>query len=263
MGNANVCLKRCFYVFCILFGIIGALMLALALFGHGAYEKSEEIDEMLPGIIVFYVVGAVMILLALIGTYGRKEKKWALILFFIGMALMCLFFLWVSVSVARSRPEITNALNKHYKDAVPLDKADQSTQDEVEAMQTELECCGLNKGYQDWGETVPQSCLCPEQYKNSSKCVDISAEHPPPANQSQTMVFSEPCLPFVATYVDEIVDIFLGLSFGIAFIVLIGMVLSMTLLCQMRRRPSTAPVTFSVNASASKYRELSDATENV
>uniref|UniRef100_A0A4W5N1I8 Uncharacterized protein n=1 Tax=Hucho hucho TaxID=62062 RepID=A0A4W5N1I8_9TELE len=61
--------------------IISTLLLAITLFGHGYAHEAEEIEEILPGIVILYVLEAAILVLSILGVYGaRKEKKWAVVL---------------------------------------------------------------------------------------------------------------------------------------------------------------------------------------
>ncbi|KAJ8405340.1 hypothetical protein AAFF_G00323310 [Aldrovandia affinis] len=237
MVKPNSCLKRCFLALNVIIGIIGVLILAVTLFGHGIYHVAEESDDnVMPGLIILYVIGGVMLVLSLFGAYaGQKEKKWALILFCIGTSLLCLTFLGSSVQQAVLIPKLEEDIKAHYKDKIPLDKSDLNTQKALENVQKQLECCGLEQGYQDWGETVPETCLCPDYAKNSSKCIEVHFQHRP-ANDSEAVVYSEPCIPLLVDDEHAIMNIFLGITFGLAIITMIQVVISVILLCQTRRQ---------------------------
>ncbi|KAJ8405342.1 hypothetical protein AAFF_G00323330 [Aldrovandia affinis] len=172
MVKPNSCLEPSFLALDIIIGIVGGLILVLALIGHGAYHLSEESDDnVVLGAIISYVIGGVMLVMSLFGAYAvEKEKKWALILSSLGISLVCLICLWMSVQRAVLIPKLEEDTKALYKDKIPLDEADLNTQKALEDVQEKFECCGLEQGYQDWGETVPETCLCPDYAKNSSKC---------------------------------------------------------------------------------------------
>ncbi|KAG5846140.1 tetraspanin-8-like [Anguilla anguilla] len=260
MRKTNVCMKRPFLIFNIILGIIGGLILALAIFGHGAYHAIEEGDNMVPGLVFFYILGIVVVVVSVLGAYGsRKEKKWALILCCIGASLLCITMMVIAGKVAASKSQVQEAMKAHFEDKKPLDKADEHTQNSLDALQKEFECCGMDKGYQDWGEHIPPSCHCPEYYKNTSKCIEV----PKTANVSEEVVYSEPCLPLVVKYVEKAINGMLGILFGFAFFVMIGVVMAVVLLCQMRRQQKPTPMTFSVHSSEPDYKELPEPTENI
>ncbi|KAJ8261675.1 hypothetical protein GJAV_G00157030 [Gymnothorax javanicus] len=182
-------LNRACQIFNIVLGITGGIVLGVAVFSHGIYHAAEEADSMLPGVVVVYCFGILVITLSVLGTYGSwKEKKWSLILYSIGASLLGITLVFIGLSAATSTEEMLEELTAHYSEKKPLDTADETTQKLIEGMQEEWDCCGLDVGYQDWGEHIAVSCRCPEMFQNSSKCIEV---HHGSANMSGESVYSE------------------------------------------------------------------------
>nr|XP_015208238.1 PREDICTED: tetraspanin-8-like [Lepisosteus oculatus] len=119
-------------------------------------------------------------------------------------------------------------------------------------------------GYQDWGQKVPDSCRCPPFYQYKD-CVSVPVS---PKNKwgmmkyldvsgSSVLVYKQPCGPIVLSYMRKVFDISLGITFGLAISAFIGMVMSMTMYCQIKR-PS---IIFSLEQSPPKYTELYSTAE--
>uniref|UniRef100_A0A3Q0SHQ2 Uncharacterized protein n=1 Tax=Amphilophus citrinellus TaxID=61819 RepID=A0A3Q0SHQ2_AMPCI len=116
-----------------------------------------------------YIVAVVIIVLTLFGAFGVwKEKKWALIVFAVGMILSSLYMLATNIQGLVAQPKVlrTEDIKKQYLSLLPLVNAT----DALNEIQTELECCGL-EGYQDWKFNIPESCLCTKESTNP--CVSV------------------------------------------------------------------------------------------
>ncbi|KAG7456132.1 hypothetical protein MATL_G00248500 [Megalops atlanticus] len=267
MANVSTSLKWVFIVFNILFAIAGGVLIMIAMIGHIS-QGPEGFEQNLSGVVLLYLIGAVTMALSIIGAYGaHKEKKWALIVFFTGMVVGNACLLLLSVTVSVSIPVATQTIENYFYNAIPLDEASQDIQNVVGKLQSELNCCGVFNGYQDWGKHLPQSCLCPSYRPNMDKCEKINGsqfetyEHGSMLSEdSDKLVYKEPCAPFVTNTMRKALNIMLGICLGFAIMAFIGMAMSMTLLCQMRRQRS--PVSLSMNPSGPPYKELHNAAEN-
>ncbi|XP_033987152.1 uncharacterized protein LOC117483100 [Trematomus bernacchii] len=87
------------------------------------------------GIQLMYSFSIPYLIFPIIGLYGTcKMKKWALIVSAVGMILGSLVSMAFGFRLLAVRPW--------------------------------FECCGLDQGYQDWGDNIPDSCLCTEESTN-------------------------------------------------------------------------------------------------
>ncbi|XP_038833677.1 tetraspanin-8-like isoform X2 [Salvelinus namaycush] len=245
MGRIHICVRRAFIFVCVLIGIISTLLLAITLFGHGHFHQSEEI-EILPGIAILYVIEAATLVLSILGVYGaRKEKKWTVVLFSVGMSLASLYLFVECVNGYQS---------KH-----------------------EFKCCGLVQGYQDWGTDIPLSCLCSDEDSTHFKCVapgnnTRSVIHYPNSDMSEDddhkalmdehmLVYKEPCLPILISFMGYAISLMIGTLVALNALWDIGVALAITILCQMRRKFDVPPVIFT--SQPPQYRELCDTAESV
>ncbi|KAM3849495.1 tetraspanin-8-like [Diretmus argenteus] len=92
-----------------------------------------------------------------------------------------------------------------------------------------LKCCGLVKGPEDWGTSVPSSCNCKD---TNQTCTTV-------ANRS---VYSTPCSTFIISFMENNMVVVLGIAFAIAILLIFGMAFAMTLYCQIGKKegPTTA-----------------------
>uniref|UniRef100_A0A4W6D6H2 Tetraspanin n=1 Tax=Lates calcarifer TaxID=8187 RepID=A0A4W6D6H2_LATCA len=168
MGKVNVCLKRSYITVASLIGIISTLLLAITLFSHGYLHGQEEFSpQTVTGLRGMYGLSLVPLFLTIIGLFGAcKMKKWALILFTVGMILISLY-MFVSESIALAmRPQVTRLLRRQYLEVGPLANASETFTSRLSEAQMDLQCCGLDQGYMDWGYNIPETCLCAEHSTN-------------------------------------------------------------------------------------------------
>ncbi|XP_070996830.1 tetraspanin-8-like isoform X4 [Oncorhynchus clarkii lewisi] len=249
MGTIHICVKRTFIFICVLIGIISTLLLAITLFGHGHFHQSEEI-EILPGIVVLYVLEAATLVLSIFGVYGaRKEKKWTVVLFSVGMSLASLYLFVECVNGYQSKHEMEELTREEHLAMMPLSGANQTDLEGLYNMQTNLKCCGLVQGYQDWGTDIPLSCLCSDEDSTDFKCVAPGNNtrfviHYPNSDMSEDDDHKGEMDEHMLVYKEDV-----------------GVALAITILCQMRRKVDVPPVIFT--SQPPEYRELCDTAESV
>uniref|UniRef100_A0A4W5MXP6 Tetraspanin n=1 Tax=Hucho hucho TaxID=62062 RepID=A0A4W5MXP6_9TELE len=276
MGRINICVKRAFIFVCVLIGIISTLLLAITLFGHGYAHEAEEIEEILPGIVILYVLEAAILVLSILGVYGaRKEKKWAVVLFSVGMSLASLYLFVECVKAYNSKNEMEELTREEHLAMMPLSGAKQKDIQRIYNMQTNFKCCGPVQGYQDWGTDIPISCLCSDEDSTDFKCVARGNNtrfviHYPNSDMSEDddhkglmdehmLVYEEPCLPILISFVGYEISLIIGTLVALKALWDIGVALAITILCQMRRKVNVPPVIFT--SQPPQYRELCDTAE--
>lgn len=228
MTAVNPCLKRTFTFFNILFAVVGALFIALALTSQALTNThgGQDIEGRTTGLILLYFLGSVTMVIAILGVYGaQKENRVALIVFLVCMVLGSLMMLKIGVPSVIARPKLKGIMEETFHRLLPLDEATKDVQTVVETLQTGFSCCGLF-GYQDWRQQIPDSCFCgAEVEEDQCQLVDTK------------LVFRKTCFPVVLHYITMISDIILGVVFTLAVLALLGMVLSSLMIHQLRVAP--------------------------
>ncbi|XP_056280732.1 tetraspanin-8-like isoform X2 [Pseudoliparis swirei] len=232
MGKVNACLTRSYSIVITLIAILSALMLAATLFTHGhIHTEKDEMETMLPSIQLMYSLTIITMMLTIIGMYGAcKKKKWALIMFAIGMILGTLFFIATDIQVLVHRPQMAEDLQMEFMHSNGSD-----IPEELIEIQNNYQCCGLEQGYLDWGYNIPESCLCTEESTNP--CVAA------PRNSSlfEHMIDDQPIMIY-----EELSSV----------------VLCIFILCQLNKKDDVPVVVYSAEAKAGNYAALTDAAEH-
>ncbi|KAJ8370492.1 hypothetical protein SKAU_G00105200 [Synaphobranchus kaupii] len=254
----NNCFKGVFISLNILMGVAGSLLLGFGMLGHAHCRPPGEFEQM-SAISFLYVTGGATLALSICGVYGaHNEKKWALIVFFTGMGALA-FLVIVILTLVGGIMTIESA-NRLFRESVPLDKARPDVQKAINVLQPELKCCGAFDGYQDWGNHVPDSCLCPsitdkcEKMNGVELALDIGNATDVLSDGSEKLVYKEPCAPYVINYMEKAINTIFVLWICGTNMAFIGMVMSMTMILKIRRESS--PVTFSIKPSPPRYTEL-------
>ncbi|XP_054480781.1 tetraspanin-8-like isoform X1 [Anoplopoma fimbria] len=264
MGKVNVCLKRSYIIVISLIAMLGALLLAFTLFSHGHFYKEDEIESMLPGLHVMYVLSIITLILTIIGLYGAcKEKKWALIMFAVGMILGSLFWITCEIQGLAERPKVTEHLKREYLKLLPLNNASEVVTNNLKAAQIEFQCCGLDQGYLDWGYNIPESCLCTKEPTNPCVAAPRNSslsEHL--VDDQHIMIYKESCLPYIIDHVMMIIDSAMGIILGVTLLWVLSVVLCILILCRLNKKEDIPVVVYSPEAKAGNYSPLTDSVEN-
>ncbi|XP_077400107.1 tetraspanin-8-like isoform X2 [Vanacampus margaritifer] len=259
MGKVNIWLKRSFIIAASLMTIIGALMLAGTLFSHGHFSRDEQIEHMIMGINVMYTVSILLLLLPIVGLYGAcKEKRWVLIVFTIGTILCSLFVLYLAVNILIMRSVIINLVSGLYLHMQPISNASEMDLAVLQETQTELECCGVQQGYMDWGYNISESCLCNDTLAD---CVAAPRNSSLFIENTPVMIYKEPCLPILISHLNVAINLVVGISMGLTSLWMLSCALSIAILYQLRPKKDTLVVAYSREAKTGNYAVLAEPAE--
>ncbi|XP_042231489.1 tetraspanin-33-like isoform X2 [Homarus americanus] len=173
------CIKWTLFFFNFIFWLFGMLLMAVGLYGvvftaqdlHGL--KSVEIAYIvitdLSGVMV--ALGGIIFLVSFAGCVGALRENlcllklyfWSLTIFLIAellFAIACIIFPWKSREIIES--VLSKRLIEHYRES-------QNTQNFVDFLQREFECCGITAhGYLDWDSNEYFQCI--ENSPSVEKC---------------------------------------------------------------------------------------------
>lgn len=264
MGKVNVWVKRAFIVVIGLIAIIGLLLLGLTLFSHGHFHKEEEIEDIVFGLHFMYAIAVVSVVLAILGGFGVcKEKKWALIVFVVGMIVTSLILFGIEIGTLALQPQLAREVKLQYLHMFPLTNASEVIIDSLGEVQRELQCCGLDQGYQDWNYSIPESCLCAEQPFNPCVAAPRNSRlFEGRVDDEPIMIYREPCIPYITESVISVIKTAVGIMMGATLLLVLSAVLGIVILCQLNRKLDTPPVLYSSEAKAGNYSTLTETTED-
>ncbi|KAF3705057.1 Tetraspanin-8 [Channa argus] len=246
--------------------IISTLLLALTLFSHGYLHEEEEIEKVLIGLHFLYGISIATLVLAITGVFGAcKEKKWALIVYAVGMILGCLFMFVSEINGLAVQPKMIRDMKQQYLDFMPLSNASEDFLRSFNQAQAGIQCCGLEQGYVDWGYDIPQSCVCTEE--STHPCVAAPRNSSLYENHTDDVpirIFQEPCFRYFTEYVVYLLGITIGVMVGVTLLWVLSVVLCIIILCRLNRKVSSGPgptVVYSQEAKAGNYSILTEPAE--
>ncbi|XP_069389235.1 tetraspanin-7 isoform X1 [Paralichthys olivaceus] len=251
------CLKTLLIVYSFVFWITGAILLAVGVWGKlmlGPYI-SLIADNSTNAPYVLIGTGTVIIVFGLFGCFATcRGSPWMLKLYAMFLSLVFLAELVAGISGFVFRHEIKGTFHRTYTDAVLNYNAEDEASRAVDNLQHKLRCCGVYN-YTSWlasvyypSNGIPASCCF-----NSSDCnpEDLRNTTIAPNKVFHQIISQLPILPLTCTnnislyrlqtnlppvfqgcyelvtsFMETNMAIIAGVTFGIAFSQLIGMLLA-------------------------------------
>lgn len=221
------CLKTLLVVYSFVFWVTGAVLLAVGLWGKfmlGPYlaliaDNSTNAPYVLIG------TGTSIIIFGLFGCFATcRGSPWMLKLYAMFLSLVFLAELVAGVSGFIFRHEIKGTFLRSYTEAVEHYNAQDERSLAVDNVQRSLKCCGVFN-YTSWFSSlyfprngIPPSCCATVD--------DCSVEDLRNATVAPGKVHQQGCYGIVTGFIETNMGIIAGVTFGIAFSQLIGMLLA-------------------------------------
>uniref|UniRef100_A0A3Q2Y266 Uncharacterized protein n=1 Tax=Hippocampus comes TaxID=109280 RepID=A0A3Q2Y266_HIPCM len=136
MGKVNIWLKRSFIVVASLMAVSAVFLFFFHMFTLHGMSSFVRIEEMIVGINAMYAMSITILVLPIIGLYGVSDPS------------------------AFSLSQIIKLMSKFYLSMQPINSTSEVDMKILTETQIELECCGVQHGYVEWGYNISESCLC-------------------------------------------------------------------------------------------------------
>nr|XP_043878223.1 tetraspanin-8-like [Solea senegalensis] len=233
MGKVHICLKRSFIGVINVIAILNAIMFG-DLIANGHLPDGEEIQNK-PQLLVFTITPLVLVILGVFGVY--KKKKWALIVFTVGMILIDAIMLLLSAVFLAGKTQLVEEFGNKYRDVGPLSES-QEFQLNLSEQQKKFQCCGLARGYMDWGHDIPDTCECIGS-ATSNPCVELYT-----SDDSVRMVYEKPCLPYLMENYEWFITVVGGIAMAFSLLWMLSVVLSIVILCKLCQKEDAPAVVY-------------------
>ncbi|XP_041833505.1 CD63 antigen-like [Melanotaenia boesemani] len=233
MAGINNRLKRIFISFNVFFASVGLLFIACAVLLETATddEAGGNMEDRIPAVVGLLAVGIITMTFAILGACGAyQESQACLVAFMLCMVLGKTAILRAAISGVNARPELPGVLEEKFRQLPPLDFKGEKVMQMVNSMQSELHCCGLFS-YKDWILSIPDSCNCTDM-EEESNCKVVYYNYP--FQMKTQSIYSKPCFPIYLQNTLQQADITLGVSFCLAALAGIGIILSSIMIYQIR-----------------------------
>ncbi|CAL1568338.1 unnamed protein product [Knipowitschia caucasica] len=243
MGKINGCLKCLFIFFNVVFAIIGCLLIFGAVKSTAVSSQLSSVGT--PGIGWGWVFAIGVLGISCLGIYaGCSEKQLVLKIFagfmVAGMVVMLIFGIYIVVTRNKLRDVFTNAASEASEAFMQQDNFRTSLKD----LQTAGECCGLSKA-EDWGSVIPDSCSCDGSnggYRGYGiGLTNKGCKARPQGTTGPDQIYATACGEFLFNTVDLILKITIGFCFGCAVTALLGLLVTLLMLHQVKRHDGDGP----------------------
>ena len=240
------CIKITFFVFNLLFWIVGFVVLLLAAILHTTrneattdYTHWSGLQGYLNGPVILLVVGSFTLLLSFMACIGsRKNNILLLTSYTIILLLVTSIELGLVITAYSYRVQIENSLLVDFQKTLNQYSlsGNEGITSALDSLQQEFRCCG-NKGYKDWSDTkwwsqhggnysVPTSCCVIPRMRNCNRDIGKKLE----------MVFTEGCYTHIKNYLFENIHIISGFAIWILVLEVLGIVFSIVLILKIRKQ---------------------------
>ncbi|XP_070405117.1 tetraspanin-8-like [Nothobranchius furzeri] len=252
MAKVHICLRWSYTVLISVMGIISLLLLGLLASIQGSLQNDAKEYGVSVGFVICYVFLSITLLFTLIGGFGiSADKQWALMVFAAGTILRSLFLLFLIFSSLAFRHEMENKPKEVFLRFLHLTRSEESESSFTSEIQNIFHCCGL-ESYTEWGNDIPESCVCTEGSTN--KCTNVSVE------LQTTMIHSEPCLPVLIQLAKDVLVALTGILLGQTLFTVLPTVLCIAILCQMNKKVETLVLAYSPDAKVNE--DLTETTDS-
>lgn len=204
------------FAFNFLFWLLGCAILGVGIWIRvdPSFQKyageGEGFNYLYTGAYILIAVGAVIMVIGFLGCCGAiRESQCMLATFFVFLFLIFAVLLGVGIWSVYMKDSLENEVSTVLNDRVAKYKTDQASQEFMDNIQINFNCCGADKGLEDYGASnAPASCM------ESS--------------------YNKPCTKELFAFFSENMVIIAGVAIGIGVVMLLGMVFSMMLCCAIR-----------------------------
>ncbi|KAM6321164.1 tetraspanin-8 [Aegotheles albertisi] len=240
MAGVSSCMKYSMFIFNFIFWLCGSIILGVSIWIRASQGIQQDIvidSSVFVGVDLLIAVGSIIMVLGFLGCCGAiKESRCMLMSFFIGLLLIVILQLTGGILGAVYRSQLEASLNLTLE--ASLDSF-QSTKEEYKIFHKQFhvfeemnQCCGLVNGPADWGKNFNTDlgsnkiCECKLNNPSTDLCSFFQGRY----------VYTTPCGKVIVKYLKDHLLIFIGMTFGLAVIELLGLGFSMSLYCQIRRK---------------------------
>ncbi|XP_070847610.1 tetraspanin-8-like [Chaetodon trifascialis] len=237
MGKINGCLKCLFIFFNVLFAILGCLLIYGAVKSTAYSHQLSAVGSPSLGWSWVFAIGVLGI--SCLGIYaGYSEKDLALKIFAgfmgVGMIIMLIFGIIVVVTRNKLRDSFESASSEVAKPFME----DEGLREMLEALQQTAQCCGVVSA-SDWGDNIPRTCECSGGGYGSfggfgqSGCISK-----PQGAKGPERIYKQTCGEVIFLWFNLIFQVAMGLFFGFAVTALLGLLVSLLMIHQVKRHDS-------------------------
>ncbi|XP_047431912.1 tetraspanin-8-like [Mugil cephalus] len=231
MGKVNGCLKCVFIFFNLLFAIIGGVLIIVT--GIASIYSHQISAVGGSGLVWCWVFAISVIGISCLGICAACSDYLCALKTFAGfMGAGLIIMLICGFIVVAKGNEMKEVVYITYRDYVDY-MEDERSIPPVEShslMFFQDKCCEL-MGAKDWGSDIPLSCAC----YGSPEC-----KSRPYGTTGPYLIYAKGCMEIILQYIDTGLNIIKGIFFGFSAIALLGLLISSSMIHQIKRHDRSA-----------------------
>uniref|UniRef100_K7G6N1 Tetraspanin n=1 Tax=Pelodiscus sinensis TaxID=13735 RepID=K7G6N1_PELSI len=225
MAGVSSCMKYSMFIFNFVFWVCGCIILGVSVWMRVSKSAQEVIYELnldsslFSAVDLMIAVGSIIMVLGFLGCCGAmKESQCMLLLFFIGLLLILILQVVAGILGAVYKSQIETTFNQTLLDKVKIlqdvSQESQVFQEKFQKFEKMNQCCGLVKGYEDWGSNFNTAfnnykiCECDQKEQNTALCILHSGKY----------IYRKPCGSVIIEFFKNHMIILMGIAFGLAVV---------------------------------------------
>merc|ERR1712038_39482 len=219
------CIKYVLFLFNLIFFIAG---LALIIAGAVVLTKLGDYIEFMGGsasglAILVIVVGCIIFIIGFFGCCGAYKENYCMVMTF-AFLLLIIFVLEIAAGIAAyvARDKVSDIIQEEMNDSISKYNEPEFKQ-AWDVMQSDLECCGITAS-SDWNGNIPGSC-----------CINDDGADPPTCTSDAANLYTDGCFDSLTAWAEDNILIIGGVGIGLAFIQIVGIILSCCLAQSIRQ----------------------------
>lgn len=233
MGKINGCLKCLFIFFNVLFLIVGCVLIYVAVKATAVAAQMSAFGG--PGVGWIWVIAIGVFGISSLGIFAACSEKDLFLKIFAGfMVAGMIIMLIFGTVVAVMRNKLKENFDNGAKELVEPIMKDNDAKQMLEGLQVSVQCCGVVRA-EDWGEEIPSSCECRDRNNPFGK---PTCRATPSGSRGPAQIYSKGCSEALFYYVDFAFKIMTGILFGFAVTALLGLLISILMIHQVKRHDS-------------------------
>nr|XP_040029000.1 tetraspanin-5-like [Gasterosteus aculeatus aculeatus] len=236
MGKINGCLKCLFIFFNVLYAVLGCVLIFLMAKATSFSNQMSMVGG--PSLGWGWVFAIAVFGVAGLGIYaGCSENSIALKIFagFMGVGMIIMLICGIVVVVARNKAK--EQLDSTSSEVVKPYLKEPSIGGMLEQIQTIGQCCGVVSS-DDWEDNIPSSCDCRSASRGAYQPFTAYApgcKAKPQGVSGPDQIYKQTCGDFIFSWFNFFLQIVMGFFFGLAVTAVMGLLVSLLMIHQVRR----------------------------
>ncbi|XP_016320367.1 CD63 antigen-like [Sinocyclocheilus anshuiensis] len=227
-GGAK-CIKYLLFFFNFIFWLCGLALIVVGVLAKVSINTTAFLKGYSGSPLVLIVVGVIIFFIAFFGCCGAwKENQCMITMFAVILSLIIIIEIGAAIAGYVLRGNLTDLLNKGF-DVMIAGYNETENRDSLDTIQQQFKCCGRNSS-SDW---MNSKFLAPSSVPDSC-CKNFTKDCGKGALQETSKIYTDGCQPILDKFLKQNILWFAVAALVIAFVQIMGIVLSCILMRAIR-----------------------------